>query len=61
VGREMLTFYESSGNTTSIVMKGEARKEWINYCENRSPILKGYYGEQIPDRTYHLYKFSQEL
>ncbi|HLO82257.1 MAG TPA: ATP-binding protein [Chitinophagaceae bacterium] len=59
VGREMLKFYLSSHKKTSIVMKGEARKEWIHYCEERSSVLKGYYGTEIPERTYHLYKFSQ--
>ncbi|MBT8322122.1 MAG: GHKL domain-containing protein [Eudoraea sp.] len=39
-------------------MKGEARKEWIAYCETHSKELQGYYGEVIPERTYHLYKFS---
>jgi len=39
-------------------MQGAHRKEWINYCEERSVPLRGYYGEVIPDRTYHLYKFS---
>ncbi|MBT8205150.1 MAG: two-component sensor histidine kinase [Eudoraea sp.] len=39
-------------------MKGDARKEWIVYCEKHSKALQGYYGEVIPERTYHLYKFS---
>jgi signal transduction histidine kinase len=39
-------------------MQGVDRKEWINYCEQRSAPFRGYYGEAIPDRTYHLYKFS---
>ncbi len=58
VGREMLQFYHSAGNRVSIVMKGTNRKEWIHYCEEKSALLRGYYGEVIPDRTYHLYKFS---
>jgi signal transduction histidine kinase len=58
VGREMLKFYESSEDKVSIIMKGEARKEWIAYCEAHSKAFKGYYGEVIPERTYHLYKFS---
>ena len=58
VGREMLKFYRSSNDQASIVMKGEARKEWITYCEAHSEAFKGYYGEVIPERTYHLYKFS---
>ncbi len=39
-------------------MTGEHRKEWINYCARQSPVFQGYYGEDIPDRTYHLCKFS---
>ena len=58
VGREMLRFYNSAAKQTSIVMQGEQRKEWIRYCEDNSPPFRGYYGEVIPDRTYHLYKFS---
>ncbi len=58
VGREMLRFYKSPEKQTSIVMKGDQRKEWINYCAQHSKILKGYYGDAIPDRTYHLFKFS---
>jgi signal transduction histidine kinase/ketosteroid isomerase-like protein len=58
VGREMLQFYNSSEKQTSIVMQGVNRKEWINYCEEKSIPFRGYYGKVIPDRTYHLYKFS---
>ena len=58
VGREMLAFYASEDAKTSIVMSGENRLEWIRYCEEHSRSLKGYYGDDIPDRTYHLYKFS---
>jgi signal transduction histidine kinase len=58
VGREMLQFYQSPGKQISIVMQGENRKEWIRYCEAHSVPLSGYYGDVIPDRTYHLYKFS---
>jgi hypothetical protein len=58
VGREMLKFYGSSNKQASIVMQGDNRKEWIRYCEENSAPLRGYYGEVIPDRTYHLYKFS---
>jgi signal transduction histidine kinase len=43
---------------TSIYMTGAPRIEWIRYCEERSEKLQGYYGDAIPDRTYHLYKFS---
>ena len=58
VGREMLQFYRSPKKQISIVMQGANRKEWIRYCEENSALLRGYYGEVIPDRTYHLYKFS---
>ncbi|WP_445381555.1 ATP-binding protein [Robiginitalea sp. IMCC43444] len=58
VGRQMLEFYTSEEEKTSIAMKGPDRKEWIAYCEKQSKPLKGYYGAEIPDRTYHLYKFS---
>ena len=58
VGREMKKFYGSGEKQTSIVMQGINRKEWINYCYEHSPVFSGFYGETIPDRTYHLYKFS---
>src|SRR6187200_759591 len=58
VGRKMKDFYGSDAKQVSIVMQGADRKEWINYCEERSVPFRGYYGEVIPDRTYHLYKFS---
>jgi signal transduction histidine kinase len=58
VGREMKKFYLSGEKQTSVVMQGENRKEWINYCYKHSPVFSGFYGETIPDRTYHLYKFS---
>ncbi|MFI5188051.1 MAG: sensor histidine kinase [Chitinophagales bacterium] len=58
VGREMLKFYNSDEKQTSIVMQGEGRKEWINYCSEHSTLLQGYYGDVIPERTYHLLKFS---
>jgi len=58
VGRQMFEFYEADNKETSIIMKGENRREWINYCAKQSPVLKGYYGAVIPERTYHLCKFS---
>ncbi len=58
VGREMEKFYKSNESQVSILMKGENRKEWINYCAEKSASLKGYYGSDIPDRTYHLVKFT---
>jgi signal transduction histidine kinase len=58
VGRQMLAFYRSEKKQISIPMQGDARKEWINYCAEHSKVLSGFYGDTIPDRTYHLYKFS---
>jgi len=58
VGREMLSFYNSAIKQISVVMQGANRVEWIRYCEASSTPFRGYYGDVIPDRTYHLYKFS---
>jgi signal transduction histidine kinase len=58
VGRQMLDFYQGEQMKISIPMQGENRKEWINYCASQSPKLDGYYGTEIPERTYHLTKFS---
>jgi hypothetical protein len=58
VGRQMKKFFYSKEPRVSIVMKGENRKQWINYCAGKSSVLKGYYGGEIPARTYHLLKFS---
>jgi signal transduction histidine kinase/ketosteroid isomerase-like protein len=58
VGKEMWRFYQSSKTHISILMKNERRREWINYCANHSKVLQGYYGDVIPERTYHLVKFN---
>jgi len=58
VGREMLQFYNSKAQETSIVITATHHKEWIHYCEARCEPLRGYYGEEMPDRSYHLCKFS---
>ena len=58
VGKQMTAFYISGKERTTIVMQGEARKEWINYCADHSKLLVGFYEDNIPDRNYHLYKFS---
>jgi signal transduction histidine kinase len=60
VGRRMDEFYRSTANQTSILMHGEERIEWIRYCEEKTDLFgtSNFYGETIPDRTYHLYKFS---
>jgi class 3 adenylate cyclase len=58
VGNEMMKFYKSDAKHTSIVMQGENRREWVKYCERKSVPFRGYYGEDIPDRVYHLFRFS---
>jgi len=58
VGNEMGKFYRAKKEHTSIVMKDDNRKEWINYCAGKSNVLQGYYGDEIPERTYHLVKFN---
>jgi len=60
VGRKMLDFYRSDAKQTSILMQGEQRIEWIRYCGEKAEYFssEGFYGESIPERTYHLYKFS---
>ena len=58
VGRQMIEFYHSDQKQISIPMRGDSRKEWINYCADHSEVLVGFYGNNIPDRTYHLYKFT---
>jgi signal transduction histidine kinase len=58
VGREMLAFYKSGQMQASIPMRGQHRREWIEYCYSLSPVLNGYYGDHIPDRFYHLYAFT---
>ena len=61
VGRQMLSFYNSGNKTTSIVMQGANRTEWITYCAEKSQFftVAGFYGDVIPERTYHLYKFNR--
>ena len=58
VGKQMLEFHDSKTETSSIIMKGDKRKEWITYCMAQSKVLKDVYSDTIPDRTYHLQKFS---
>jgi signal transduction histidine kinase len=60
VGRKMDEFVRSKATQTSILMQGEQRIEWIRYCEEKTELFgtSNFYGETIPDRTYHLYKFS---
>ncbi|MCU0381819.1 MAG: ATP-binding protein [Chitinophagaceae bacterium] len=58
VAREMQAFFNSDQTQVSIPMRGAHRREWIEYFYQRSPVFNGYYGDHIPDRFYHLYKFS---
>ena len=57
-GREILGFLDSREEHASLELNGTARKEWIEYFRSNSPSFKGYYGDEIPDITYHLQKFS---
>ncbi|MGB3019243.1 MAG: adenylate/guanylate cyclase domain-containing protein [Ignavibacteria bacterium] len=57
-GREILGFLDSTEEHASLELNGTARKEWIEYFRSNSPSFKGYYGDEIPDITYHLQKFS---
>jgi signal transduction histidine kinase len=58
VGREMVKFYKSKKDRESIPMRGAHRAEWINYAYDLSAEFDGFFGEDIPDRIYHLRKFS---
>ena len=58
VGREMIKFYDSKDDMASIPMRGEARSEWVNYAYDLSQTFEGFFGDDIPDRIYHLRKFS---
>lgn len=57
-GREILGFLDSPEEHASLELKGMARKEWIEHFCRKSPVFSGYYGDEIPDITYHLQKFS---
>jgi signal transduction histidine kinase len=58
VGRQMLQFYHSDNKQISIPMLGDHRKEWIHYFSERSSAMAEFYSETVPDRIYHLFKFS---
>ncbi|RMF57413.1 MAG: hypothetical protein D6746_11110 [Bacteroidetes bacterium] len=60
VGRQMQAFYRSGDLQTSIVMQGANRTEWITYCAEQSDLFSAeeFYGAEIPERTYHLYRFD---
>ena len=57
-GRDILKFLNSGKENDSIPMKGEVRKEWMNYCSNLSAILKETDREDYTEVIYHLHKFS---
>jgi len=57
-GREMLQFFHSGASETSIVITSDHHKEWIRYCDAKSPFFNTYLDEEIPEITYHLCKFS---
>jgi signal transduction histidine kinase len=62
VGRQMLQFYHSGQTKISLPMRGAHRKEWIDYCTAHSEYTRSlgrFYDEAMPDRTYHLYRFSK--
>jgi signal transduction histidine kinase len=58
VGRQMMDFYNSDAHKISIEMRGAARREWMQMCESLSEDFRESYGEEIPNITHHLYKFS---
>ncbi len=58
VGRKMIKFYESDEVTATIPMKGRNRVEWVEYAFILSPKFRKIYKGKIPDRNYHLHKFS---
>jgi signal transduction histidine kinase len=60
VGQQMYDFYKSAEKQISIRMQGAQRIEWIRYCEEKSDLFgtSNFYGDTIPERTYHLVKFS---
>lgn len=57
-GRKLLKFFESGETRIKLFMSKEERKEWIEYCFSLSPQLKEFYAENIPERIYHMHKFS---
>jgi signal transduction histidine kinase len=58
LGHEMLHFYHSDDKEISIVMTRDHHKEWLNYCKTKCTSFSGYYGDEPPEISYHLYKFS---
>ena len=57
-GREFIQFFKSEENQISVRMEGIHRREWIEYIYSLSPKVNNFFGENIQDKTYHLYKFS---
>lgn len=57
-GRAISEFLKSQAEETSVLMQGENRAEWVRYCQERSVPFRAYYTDEIPDRVFHLQKFS---
>lgn len=58
IGREMLKFFHSGDKETSIVLTSDHHKEWIIYCQAKCASFSSHYGDEPPEISYHLYKFS---
>ncbi|MEO8447279.1 MAG: adenylate/guanylate cyclase domain-containing protein, partial [bacterium] len=58
VGRKLLEFFNSDEVKISIQLQSEDKMEWVKYVYSVLPAYADFYGDNIPDRTYYLYKFS---
>lgn len=58
VGKSMFKFFNSEEKQVSIPVIDEAKEEFIKNIHSLVPSSREFYGKNIPDRTYHLYKFS---
>ncbi len=57
-GVEFLNYFKSERIQSSIRMESANRKEWIEYIYSVSPKVNNIFGDNIEDKTYHMYKFS---
>lgn len=57
-GRELSKFFTSDAKQASIDMEGKQRAEWVRYCEERSELFRGRYGEDAPPRALHLQRLT---
>ncbi len=59
-GRVLKKFFDSGieEERISICLKGADRKEWIEYVYKISSVFRDFFGKEIPDRMFHLYKYS---